>query len=172
MEVILFPHAHVPFLEEFMRRLAIISLAVVMAACSRGEAYVGEQSVTFTTPASVDTLMARAGSELSRLGFDATATSEGLLFTAPRPLPESVAPATGGAPQMWFVHIVTQSQRFSVGSSAIVRGYLVPAHAMPTPGNSVLEYAIPITNARPAVFNELRRVAEQVHVAATRGLTK
>ena len=155
-----------------MRRLAFISLAVVMAACNRGEAYVGEQSVSFTTPSTVDTLMARAGSELSRLGFDATATSEGLLFTAPRPLPESVAPATAGAPQMWFVHIVTQPRRFTTGADAVVRGYLVPPHAMPTPGNSVLEYAIPITSSRPAMFNELRKVAEQVREAATRGLIK
>ena len=155
-----------------MRRLAIISLAVLAAACSHGQAIVGEQSVTFSTPASVDTLMARAGSELSRLGFDATATSEGLLFTAPRPLPDSVAPATGGAPQLWFVHIVTEPQRFTSGSSATVRGYLVPMHAMPTPGNSVLEYATPITSDRRAIFNELRRVAEQGRNAATRGLVK
>jgi hypothetical protein len=155
-----------------MRRLAIISLAVLAAACSRGQAIVGEQSVTFSTPASVDTLMARAGSELSRLGFDATATSEGLLFTAPRALPDSVAPATGGAPQLWFVHIVTEPHRFSAGSSATVRGYLVPMHAMPTPGNSVLEYATPVTSDRRAIFNELRRVAEQVRNAATRGLVR
>lgn len=155
-----------------MRRLAIISLAVLAAACSRGQTVVGEQSVSFSTPASVDTLMARAGTELSRLGFDATATSEGLLFTAPRPLPDSVAPATGGAPQLWFVHVLTEPQRFSAGSSATVRGYLVPMHAMPTPGNTILEYAIPVTSARPAVFNELRRVAEQVRNAATRGLVR
>lgn len=155
-----------------MRRLAIISLAVLAAACSRGQTVVGEQSVSFSTPASVDTLMARAGTELSRLGFDATATSEGLLFTAPRPLPDSVAPATGGAPQLWFVHVLTEPQRFSAGSSATVRAYLVPMHAMPTPGNTILEYAIPVTSARPAVFNELRRVAEQVRNAATRGLVR
>jgi hypothetical protein len=168
----LHPEIHVLSLEEFMRRLAIIALAVVTAACNRGQAIVGEQSVSFSTPASVDTLMARAGSELSRLGFEATATSEGLLFTAPRPLPDSIAPATGGAPQLWFVHILTEPQRFSAGSSATIRGYLVPAHALPTPGNAVLEYAIPVTDARPAVFNELRRVAEQVRNAATRGLVR
>ena len=155
-----------------MRRLAFIFLAVVTAACSRGQAAVGEQSVSFTTPSNVDTLMARVGSELSRLGFDATATSEGLIFTAPRPLPESVAPATSGMPQMWFVHVVTQPQRFTTGANATVRGYLVPPHAAPTPGNSVLEYAIPITNSRPAIYNAVRRIAEQVRAAATRGLIK
>ncbi len=155
-----------------MRRLAIISLVVVMAACNRGQANVGEQSVSFTTPSTVDTLMARMGTELSRLGFDATATSEGLLFTAPRALPVAVAPATGGTPQMWFVHVVTQSQRFTTGANAVVRGYLVPSHAMPTPGNSVLEYAIPITSERQAAFNELRKVAEQLREAAVRGLVR
>jgi hypothetical protein len=155
-----------------MRRLAIISLAVLAAACSRGQTIAGEQTVSFTTPASIDTLMARAGTELSRLGFDATATSEGLLFTAPRPLPDSVAPAVGGAPQLWFVHVLAEQQQFAAGSSASVRGYLIPNHAMPSPGNSVLEYAIPVTSARPAVFNELRRVAEQLRNAATRGLVR
>ena len=155
-----------------MRRLAIISLAVLAAACSRGQTVVGEQSVSFSTPASMDTLMARAGNELSRLGFDATATSEGLLFTAPRPLPDSVAPAVGGAPQMWLIHVIAEPQRFTSGSSASIRAYLIPIHAMPTPGNAVLEYAIPVTSDRPAVFNELRRVAEQVRNAATRGLVK
>ena len=155
-----------------MRRLAIISLAVLAAACSRGQTIVGEQSVSFSTPASVDTLMARTGTELSRLGFDATATSEGLLFTAPRPLPDSVAPAVNGAPQLWFVHVLTEPQQFATGSSASVRAYLIPNHAMPSPGNSVLEYAIPVTSARPAVFNELRRVAEQLRNAATRGLVR
>lgn len=155
-----------------MRRLAFISLAVVMAACNRGETHVGEQSVSFTTPSSVDTLMARVGSELSRLGFDATATSEGLIFTAPRAMPETVAPATAGTPQMWFVHVVTQSQRFTTGANAVVRGYLVPPHAMPTPGNSVLEYAIPITSSRPAMFNEVRKIGDQLREAATRGLVR
>ena len=155
-----------------MRRLAIISLAVLAAACSRGQTIAGEQSVRFTTPASVDTLIARAGTELSRLGFDATATSEGLLFTSPRPLPDSVAPAVNGAPQMWFVHVLAESQQFTSGSAATVRAYLIPSHAIPTPGNSVLEYAIPVTSARATVFNELRRVAEQVRNAATRGLVR
>jgi hypothetical protein len=155
-----------------MRRLAIISLAVLAAACSRGTAIVGEESVTFTTPASFDTLLARAGNELSRLGFDATATSEGLLFTSPRPLPDSIVPASGGEPQLWFIHVIAEPQRFSAGSSAIVRAYLVPKTAMPTPGNSVLEYATPVTSRSPAVFNELRRVATQVRNAATRGLLK
>src|SRR5688500_11689396 len=102
-----------------MRRLAFISLAVVMAACYRGEAHVGDQSAPCTPRPSVDPLMARVGSQLSRLGFDATATSEGLIFTAPRAMPESVAPATAGTPQMWFVHVVTQSQRFTTGASAV-----------------------------------------------------
>ena len=155
-----------------MRRLAIISLAVLTAACSRGQAIVGEQSVSFTTPASLDTLMARTGAELSRLGFDATATSEGLLFTAPRPLPDSVAPAVNGVPQLWFVHVLAERQRFTAGSSATVRGYLVPRNAIPTPGNSVLEYARPITEDQPAAFNELRRVAQQLRNAATRGLVR
>jgi len=155
-----------------MRRFAVVSLVVLAAACSRGQTVAGEQSVSFSTPASVDTLVARAGTELSRLGFDATATSEGLLFTAPRPLPDSVAPAVGGAPQLWIIHVVAEPQRFTSGSSASVRAYLIPMHAMPSPGNSVLEYAIPVTSARTAVFNELRRVAEQVRNAATRGLVR
>jgi hypothetical protein len=155
-----------------MRRLAFVTLAVVAAACSRGQTIAGEQSVSFTTPASADTLMARAGTELARLGFDATATNEGLLFTSPRALPDSVAPATAGAPQLWFIHVVVEPQRFSAGSSASVRGYLVPLHAMPSPGNSVLEYAVPVTSDRPAVFNELRRVAEHIRNAATRGLVR
>jgi len=155
-----------------MRRLAIITLAVVTAACGRGQAFVGEEGVSFVTPASYDTLMARAGSELSRLGFDATATSEGLLFTSPRALPDSIAPAKGGAPQMWFIHVIAAPQRFSAGSSATVRAYLVPVHAMPSPGNTVLEYAVPVTNQTPAVFNELRRVADQVRTAAIRGFIK
>ena len=155
-----------------MRRLAIISLAVLAAACSRGQTVAGEQSVRFTTPAPVDTLMARAGAELSRLGFDATATSEGLLFTAPRPLPDSVAPAVNGTPQTWFIHVLAESQRFTSGSAATVRAYLVPVNAVPTPGNAVLEYAVPVTSARAPVFNELRRVAEQLRNAAVRGLVR
>jgi hypothetical protein len=43
---------------------------------------------------------------------------------------------------------------------------------MPSPGNTVVEYALPITSARPAAFNELRRVAEQLRNAATRGLVR
>ena len=155
-----------------MRRLAILSLAVLAAACSRGQTVAGEQSVRFTTPAPADTLMARAGAELSRLGFDATATSEGLLFTAPRPLPDSVAPAVSGTPQTWFIHVIAEPQRFTAGSAATVRAYLVPAHAMPTPGNAVLEYAIPVTSDRAPVFNELRRVAEQLRNAAVRGYVR
>ena len=155
-----------------MRRLAFLSLAVLATACSRGQTVAGEQSVRFTTPASVDTLMARAGAELSRLGFDATATSEGLLFTSPRPLPDSVAPAVGGTSQTWFIHVIAESQRFTAGSAATVRAYLVPAHAMPTPGNAVLEYAIPVTSARAPLFNELRRVAEQLRNAAVRGYVR
>jgi hypothetical protein len=129
-----------------MRRLAIISLAVLAAACSRGQTVVGEQSVTFSSPAPLDTLLARAGTALAAMGYDATATSEGLLFTAPRALPDSVAPATGGVPQLWFVHVIAEPHRFSAGSEATIRGYLIPSHAMPTPGNTVLEYALPVTS--------------------------
>ena len=155
-----------------MRRFAILSLAVLAAACSRGQTIAGDQSVRFTTPAPLDTLMARAGAELSRLGFDATATSEGLLFTAPKPLPDSVAPAVDGAAQTWFIHLFAESQTFTAGSAATVRAYLVPANAVPSPGNTVLEYAVPVTSERAPVFNELRRVAEQLRNAAVRGYVR
>lgn len=155
-----------------MRRSAIIALAVLSAACSSNQLFVGERNVSFTTPASPDTLLARAAAALADLGFTVGGREGNMLFTTPAPLPESVAGSTAGDPQQWFIHVAAESQQFTTGSTGTLRAYLVPPTELPSPGNSSVENAHQVTADRAAVFGELRRVADRVRVAATRGLLR
>ena len=152
-----------------MRRIAFLALAVLSAACGAREIEVSEGSVSFSTPAPADTLLARAAAELTQLGFTIGGREGNLLFTAPKPLPDSAGAAAGGTNQLWLVHIVADNNPFSAGSSGIVRAYLVPETLMPSPGNASMENAQRITDQRPAAFLELRRIAERLNAAANRG---
>lgn len=155
-----------------MRRFAIITLAAFSAACGANQVNVGETTVSFTTPASPDTLLARAAAELTQLGFQMGGREQNLIFTAPRPLPDSIAGTVGGDPQQWFIHVTADPQVFAAGSTGVVRAYLIPLMGTPSPGNSVTENVHPVSDDRPAVFRELRRVSERLQVAATRGLLR
>jgi hypothetical protein len=156
-----------------MRRFAIISLVILTAACGIRQAGSGERTITFTTPATRDTLLARAAVALTQMGFQIGGIEEGMLFTVPRTLPDSIAPALGGQRQQWFVQIHATNQRFIAGSSGVVRGYLIPMTAAPpSQGNAVRENAEPVSIERPAIFRELERVAAGVREAATRGLLR
>jgi hypothetical protein len=152
-----------------MRRFAFLALAVLSTACGARELEVGEGSVSFSTPASADTLLARAAAELTQLGFTIGGREGNLLFTAPRPLPDSARAQPGGTNQLWLVHIVADNKVFSAGSDGIVRAYLVPEALMPSPGNTAMDNALRITDQRPAAFLELRRIAERLNAAANRG---
>jgi len=152
-----------------MRRFAFLALAVLSAACGARELQVSEGSVSFSTPASADTLLARAAAELTQLGFTIGGREGNLLFTAPRPLPDSAGAQAGATNQLWLVHIVADNKVFSAGSDGIVRAYLVPEALMPSPGNTAMDNALRITDQRPAAFLELRRIAERINAAANRG---
>ena len=152
-----------------MRRFAFIALVLVSAACGRQQANVGEQSITFVSPVSADSVLARTAAALTQLGFTVGGQQENLVFTAPAPLPDSATGGAGspadiapGTPQLWFVHVVADERLFRGGSNVTVRGYLVPPTGVLTPGNIVQQQAQPVTSARPAAFRELRRIADRL----------
>ncbi len=155
-----------------MRGFAIATLAVLTAACGSNTLSVGERTVSFTTPASPDTLLARAEAALLQLGFAVGGRQENVLFTAPRALPDSIAGSPAGTPQQWFVHVTAEDKLFSAGTTGTIRAYLVPVTAMPSPGTSAMESAHQVTSRRPAAFRELRRVGERVQAEATRGFLR
>ncbi len=155
-----------------MRRFAIVTVVVLSAACGIRQGGTGERTVTFTTPASRDTLLARAATALMEMGFQIGGMEQGMVFTAPQPLPDSVARADTGGAQQWFIQVNAEDQRFIAGSAGVVRAYLLPSTPAPSPGNVSRSNAEPVSTSRPAVFRELERVAAGVRAAAVRGFLR
>jgi hypothetical protein len=146
-----------------MGRLTIVA-AVLLAGCFRGTP-AGEQPTSFTVPGTPEQVLARAEAELGQMGFQVVSREQRTVITAPRPVPDSLL-TTGSGPQLWFLRVSAKPQVFTAGSAADVRAYLVPAPEATSGGNLMQQQAIEVTSDRPALFNEVRRIAGRVQSAA------
>ena len=152
-----------------MRRFAFTAALVAVAACGTPQAEVGESSVKFSSPPPADSALTIAAATLTRLGFTVGGRQDNLIFTTPQPIPAAALPAgaaSDSTAQLWFLHVTADNRLFRGGSNTTVRAFLMPRTGNVSPGNVVQENATLVTVDRPEAFRELRRIAEELHVAA------
>ena len=156
-----------------MRRLTLVCLVFASGCMLRQAA--GDQSLTFSVPATADTLLARARTELTELGYEVTPNEDRLVITNPRPVPDSLARSAGSGTDftghLWVLRVSAEDQVYTAGSRGTVAAFVFPVTSAreQTAGNVIFERATPVTrSSTPGLFNEIERVAERIQAAAAR----
>lgn len=154
-----------------MRPLAALVL-VLATACSHFLSGADDNRVTTTIGLPADSALRVAATQLQHHGFRVYELGNGVIMTAPQPVPAHATgdqPGSGTQQEMWIVRVSAERLSFVRGSRLMVSAYTMPPGATQVTDTRLEQNAIPVTLVRnPRLFREVEAVAGWINDAASR----
>lgn len=155
-----------------MRVLTVLALALT-AACASGPWGAERSNVASSLGTPVDSVLRIATTQLQNHGFEVMELGEGVIVTAPRPMPDylrgGVETGEGRDATHWVMRVSVERVPFMQGTRLNVAGYLLPSGTTVARDDAVSQDAIPITSiSHPRAHREIEEMSQRITEAARR----
>lgn len=155
-----------------MRVLIVFALALT-TACASSPWGADRSNVASSLGTPVDSVLRIATTHLQNHGFDVMDLGEGVIVTAPRPMPDylrgGVESGQGRDATHWVMRVSVARIPFMQGTRLNVAGYLLPGGSTLARDDAVSQEAIPITSiSHPTAYREIEEMSARITEAARR----